>query len=142
MIYKICSRCGTKFPVDQNCPNDCHNKNKKELNRFYDKYSRKNKDFYNSLAWRKLRMICHNKYNHICLYSFFKYKRIIKSETIHHIIEIEEDRNKSLDMDNLIPVSNSAHIEIHSLYNRDKINTQKELFEMIKKWEKLYETER
>ncbi|MDY2980183.1 MAG: hypothetical protein SOR81_01035 [Fusobacterium sp.] len=45
-------------------------------------------------------------------------------------------------MDNLIPVSNSAHIEIHSLYNRDKINTQKELFEMIKKWEKLYETER
>ncbi|WP_320614360.1 hypothetical protein [Fusobacterium sp.] len=87
-------------------------------------------------------MICHNKYNHICLYSFFKYKRIIKSETIHHIIEIEEDRNKSLDMDNLIPVSNSAHIEIHSLYNRDKINTQKELFEMIKKWEKLYETER
>ena len=138
MIYIICSSCGKKYPRGQTCPNGCFHKNKSLSNKLYNKFIRKNVDFYNSVAWKKLRTVCHNKYNHICLYSYFKYNQIIKSETVHHIIEIEEDKSKSLDIKNLIPLSNSAHNEIHSLYKKNKIKTQQELFEMIKKWEKTY----
>lgn len=141
MMYVICPRCRTKHLRGTKCPNGCYERSRKESNKIYDKYLRKNADFYNSSAWKRLRAVCHNKYNHICLYSYFKYKQIVKSETVHHIIELEDDKSKSLDINNLIPVCNSAHSEIHSLYSRNKSKAQQELFSMIKKWEKLYDIE-
>lgn len=138
MIYVICPSCKTKYPRGTECPNQCYKKNKKENNKLYDKYIRKNSEFYNSTEWKHLRAVCHNKYNHICLWSLFKHNRIEKSETIHHIIELEENKAKALDINNLIPVCNSAHNEIHSLYSRNKSKTQQELLGMLEQWERLY----
>ena len=138
MIYVICSRCGTKHLRGTECPKGCYAKLKKENNRMYDKYIRRNAEFYNSTAWRNLRNVCRIKYNNICVYSYFKHNLIIKSETVHHITELEEDKARSLDINNLIPVSNSAHNEIHSLYRKDKGKIQQELREMLKMWERLF----
>lgn len=138
MIYIICPSCRTKHLRGTECPNKCYKKNKKENNKLYDKYIRKNAEFYNSSAWKHLRTACHNKYNHVCLWSLFKHNRIENSETIHHIIELEEDKTKALDINNLIPVSNTSHAEIHSLYSKDKAKTQQELLSILEKWERLY----
>lgn len=89
-----------------------------------------------------MRAICNNKYDNIYLYSFFKYHQIVKSKIVHHIIELEDDITQALNIDNLIPVSQIAHAEIHARYRKNKKEVQKEvqkeLYEMKKQWEKLY----
>lgn len=138
MIYVICPRCRTKHLKGTECPNQCSRKNKKEANRVYDKYQRKNAEFYHSREWLALRDVCNNKYDNICLYSFFKYHEIVKSKVVHHIIELEDDRTQALSIDNLIPVSQIAHAEIHARYRKNKEEVQKELYEMKRQWEMIY----
>lgn len=45
MIYVICPRCRTKHLKGTECPNQCSRKNKREANKVYDKYQRKNAEF-------------------------------------------------------------------------------------------------
>ena len=129
------------------CPNGCYAKyrqdnafkeSRKEANRKYDKEQRKNVEFYHSTEWQRVRDLCKNRYNYLCVYSFIKYKKIVSCHLVHHITEINDDMSKALEMDNLIPVCHSAHNEIHVNYKIDKKKAQEELREMIKKWNELY----
>lgn len=133
MIMKFCPRCKTLHPVDKQCPNGCGAR--KEENRLYDKYLRKNKSFYNSSQWDKLRKECMNKYDSICLYTLFKYNKITPATLVHHIIELTEDKTQAYELSNLIPVSDIAHREIHKRYKDENLKeVQAELKSYLEKY--------
>lgn len=133
MIQKICSKCKKLYPVGKSCPNGCNSYNRKEYNRYYDKHIRKNKDIYKSKQWEIVRRKCLNRYDNICLYTYFKYKKIVPATLVHHIVEITVDKTKAFDINNLIPVSELAHREIHKRYRDENIKeVQKELHRHIK----------
>ena len=128
----MCSRCNSKYQYGESCPKGCFKKAKKEAQAVYDKYQRKNKAFYSSAEWLKIRKVCIAR-DGMCLWTYYKHNLIANGEVVHHIIEVDEDKEKSLSVDNLIYLSTQAHSHIHKLYKGDKRAIQKELSEMVKK---------
>lgn len=132
MIMKFCPKCKKLHSIDSTCPNSCKKSNSQE-NKLYDKFFRKNKDIYSSSRWEKIRKRCLNKYDNICIYTLYKYNKILPATLVHHIIALEEDKSKAFDIDNLIPVSDLAHREIHKRYRDENIKeVQKELHKYIR----------
>lgn len=143
MIMKFCPSCRKLYPVGERCPNGCyskyyHKENRKEDNRLYDKTKRKNKDIYHSKQWIALRQECMNKFDNLCVYSLFKYAKAIPATLVHHIVEVTDDKSKAYELSNLIPLSDSAHREIHRRYKSEDIQVvQAEL----RKYLELYTTQ-
>ena len=130
LIYKICPKCRTKYLVGEKCPNGCLDFAKKQNDKYYDKYSRKNADVYNNRQWERTRLNCLMRYDSICVYSYYKHNKIVPAVLVHHIIEVAKDTSKKLiyDLNNLIPVSDEAHREIHHRYKTERLeDVQKEL---------------
>lgn len=135
-MNRICPRCRKVYSyADKTCPNGCSEKAKKESDKIYDKYQRVNKDLYNSKEWKFIREACKKRFSGLCIWSLYKYKRIIVGNLTHHIIPVEDDKEKSLDFSNLVYLSNEAHREIHELYEDEKKETQKLLHEYMDTWD-------
>ena len=120
MIYKRCSRCGKRIESGKTC--DCVKMRHKE----YDRLSR-DKDsahFYNSSAWKRMRQYILDKYDGIDVYSYILYGQIEPATTVHHIVELKDDKTQSLVEQNLIPVSSATHNIIHSAYDKSKSDKQ------------------
>lgn len=132
MFYKVCDKCKTKYSYSESCPNGCNSKKKKENDKIYDKTLRKNKEFYHSKAWVKTTNLCKNKFNGLDIYQLYRYKRIVPGILSHHIIEINENSNKKLDISNLIYLSDESHREVHKLYNQSD-SSKKELQDYLYK---------
>ena len=133
-FMRFCDRCKTKYPYGEECPNKCKAKAKKESDSYYNTYQRSHTAFYESRAWRKLRLVCKNRFDGLCLWSYVKHKKIVQGTLAHHIIEVRDAQSNSLDINNLIWLSDDAHREIHKLYKIEKRSTQLELFKLIKIW--------
>jgi len=137
VLKKICPKLGCNKLInftDKYC--DVH---KNEQNLRYKEYDvnvrdKESTEFYNSEAWTKTRAHVLTYYNDLDVYAYYELEKIIAANTVHHIIEIKDDRSKGLTLDNLIAVSSSSHSEIHRLYNKNKIKTQKLLKELQKKF--------
>lgn len=56
----------------------------------------------------------------IDLYELYKYGGIAPADTVHHIEPTSEHQELFWTEDNLIPVSNKSHKEIHRLYKTEK----------------------
>lgn len=135
MIYKICPKCRTMYEVGQECPKGCFAFAKKQNNKWYDKHKRKNAEVYHNKKWDKVRLSCLMKYDNICIYTYFKYNKVVPAVLVHHITEVSKDTEKALiyDLDNLIPASDKAHREIHARYKEEKLeDVQEELRAYIK----------
>lgn len=85
--------------------------------------------------WELIRKECLSKYDNLCLYTLFKYGKAVPATMIHHIIEINADPSKAYDIENLIPLSDEAHREVHHRYNIEDI---KEVQQELKKFKRLY----
>lgn len=133
-IYRLCPRCNSQYEYGTKCPNGCQDKLKTKSNKVYDKFQRKNQRLYTSKEWITLRKVCRNRFDGLCIWNYMKHKRITPGTISHHIVEVNENSRRSLDLNNLIYVSDEAHREIHELYKDNKQATQRELFEMINKW--------
>ncbi len=123
MLYKICSNCKKRIQVGKSC--GCRHKE-------YDREHRNNinSKFYNSREWRRIREVCLIKANYLDEYELCVNNRIVKGSVIHHIIELEEDKTKALDLNNLICVSAETHNYLHAQYKKNKKSMQKKLFEI------------
>lgn len=126
MLKKLCA-CGASIPINQAKCKACSSKDQAN----YDKYHRKNKDIYKSRQWVKLTELCKNRFNGIDVYAYYKHNRLVVGTLSHHIIEVNEDKSRAFDLDNLIYVSDRSHKEIHERYKRDKATCQKELQKYI-----------
>lgn len=96
--------------------------------------AREDTGIYYSNRWRTIRGQVLEKYNHICLYSFYVEGKIIKATDVHHIIELNDNSSLAYEEDNLISLSKEKHRLIHELYKEDKKKIQEELREFKKRW--------
>lgn len=110
----------------------------RQRQKHYNAYSRdkKNQSFYNSKDWIKIRNHTLTLYNGIDIYTYYADEEIVIANTVHHVVELKEDWDKRLDIENLMPVSEGSHREIHQLYLEDREGTQKLLFDMLERYKK------
>ena len=137
MLMKICPRCNKKYEYGSKCPNNCYDKAKKESQQVYDKIQRKNGDFYGSMDWVRLTKLCKIRFKGLDIYQLYKYGNYVVGELSHHIEPVKDNKNRVLDITNLIYLSNESHNEIHTIYNRsadEKKELQEYLFSIVKKY--------
>lgn len=106
--------------------------------RLRDKEKKKQQQFYNSDSWRRIRTAVISDYLGIDIYEYYTTGRIVPGETVHHIIELNEDWNCRLDINNLIYLTERNHRKIHAMYdrsNKDKKIMQDKLFKIINKFQ-------
>lgn len=134
MIYKRCSRCGKRLEVGQTC--ECVKQRHKEYDRLArDKEAAK---FYSSASWKRMRQYILDKYDSIDVYAYILYGQIEKADTVHHIVEMRDDKSQALMEQNLIPVSSSTHNIIHASYDKslaDKRAMQAMLYDCLRRME-------
>lgn len=121
---KVCASCAD----GQNAGQSRH----MEYNRF--RRDKKAAEFYTSQGWRNARENALKLYDGIDIYAYYIQHRVIAADMVHHIVELEDDWTKRLDMTNLIPLSNGNHGIISALYKKDettKAETQRLLREII-----------
>ena len=137
---KLC-RCGKVIPQGTRYCESCEKRQEhyvRDKNRYYDKHKRnkRSRDFYNSPEWVKTREYILAKYKGLDLYAYFILNKIEYADTVHHVIELNEDWDRRLDITNLFPLTAARHNIIDGLYKRDKEGTQRLLFELLKRWER------
>ena len=108
-IYKRCSRCYKRIFEGTRC--DCSKKRYKEYDK--EKVNSKEKKFYSSGAWEKLKIKVRDRFNGIDIYSYYILKKIEYGQTVHHIEPIKENWDRRLDLENLIYLTESNHRLIH-----------------------------
>ena len=126
-LYKRCSRCGQRIPSGSTCP--CIKARHKE----YDRYSRdrKSKQFYGSRQWLLIRSAAMAADDGIDVYLFMTEGMLVPADTVHHIIPLQDDWQKRMDINNLMSLSNGTHSMIEQMYKKDKPGTQKKLQKML-----------
>lgn len=134
MLKKTC-RCGKLIGYNEKCCSNCAAQVKKEA-AYYDQYKRDKESysFYRSKAWINTRAVVMERYNGLCLYSLFVERQIISADVVHHITEYSKDKQKALDFNNLIPLSNGVHSMLHSNYTED---IKQMLFNFLERWKYL-----
>lgn len=114
-MFTICLKMGCNNlvkPPEKYCNQHKHieEKKKKERNKFYDRYKRNSqaKAFYNSNEWKIARRFILNRDAHLCQ-ECLKQGRITKADTVHHIIELNQDWSKRLEITNLESICRKCH---------------------------------
>lgn len=79
----------------------------------------KTKNFYNSRAWRIKSAYIKSKGYNICRLCFEKQEKSEAAVT-HHIEELREHWVKGLEDDNLIPLCDACHQQVHADYEKGK----------------------
>lgn len=116
-MNRICPRCKKVYSyASKECPMGCNKKARAESNKIYDKHQRANHDLYNSKEWKRLREACKNKFSGLCIWTLYKYKKIVKGRVAHHIVPVEVAPELALSLSNLIFISDEVHREIHAQY--------------------------
>jgi len=143
-LKKKCSRQGCNVLVDYGVKYCIKHKEEFQLSekerykeysyrRRQDEEQKKYQDFYSSTIWDKARDVVIDSTYGIDIVEFYRTGKIVEGYTVHHIIELDEDWNKRLDIDNLIYLSESNHQHIHNLYKKNsktKDNTIRGLMEL------------
>ncbi|MEB8101044.1 HNH endonuclease [Staphylococcus xylosus] len=78
--------------------------------------------FYHSKAWKVLREIALDRDNNLCQLCL-KEGNITDANVVHHIIYVDDDFSKALNLDNLMSVCYSCHNKIHA-NDKDKSNSK------------------
>lgn len=137
MLWHQC-RCGALIPQNVKMCATCEAGQGSRMSRHmeYNIYRRDKKAaaFYVCDEWRKTRAFALQLYDGLDIYAYYVQHRIVTADMVHHVVEIEEDWNRRLDIPNLLPLSNGNHGIISALYKKDeatKKQTQQLLYSII-----------
>lgn len=108
-IFKRCSRCGKRIPSGSKC--SCKSKRYKEEDKY--KTNSKEKNFYSSDEWQRLRDKAREFFFGIDIYSYYNEGIIEYGQTVHHVIPIKIEWSKRNEFDNLIYLTESNHRQLH-----------------------------
>lgn len=88
----------------------------------YNLYRRDKKAaaFYVSKEWRKTRELVITSFDGLDPYAFVIQHRIETADMVHHIVELEDDWSQRINIQNLIPLSNTNHGIITAIYAKDE----------------------
>lgn len=115
MSYSRCAKHHILYETGKRCPkcSQIYNKNRadKELIKFYQ-----------SKDWKLTRDYIINYYCGIDIYALGVTGKITPCNklTVHHITPYKENPGRGLDYDNLVPVSDFSHSQIHKMYDSGK----------------------
>lgn len=104
-----CKYCGIVQKPHQ-CPH---------AKRTYD-YNREDKKVYSDSRYKQVREEVLKDYNNICLLTLLLEKKVRVAEEVHHIVELNEDLTLGYDYNNLIPLTEFRHTQVHLLYKKNK----------------------
>lgn len=135
MLQRICNYCGKRLVPGQQC--DCKTvqarlaERNKEAQERYDR-TRRDKEaaaFYASEEWKAVRQAVWARAYGLDEYLYKTTGRVVKADTVHHIVELKDDRTLAYDTNNLICVSRQTHKLIHTNYRnrKRKLELQNEL---------------
>lgn len=129
-IYKRCGRCGNRISSGTTC--SCVNLRHKE----YDKYSRdkKSDSFYHSDEWELTRNNVLSIDKGIDVYLYMTTGKVVLADAVHHIEPLKDNWVRRCDIENLISLSNDTHSMIEAMYKRDKEETMKSLYEIVRRY--------
>lgn len=128
-LKKFCSRCNKIIDYGQRYCDKCKNIS----NRDYNKHKRDKESqlFYNSKPWKTIVEVVKMRDKGLCLHCLSNNK-ISYYNVVHHIEELKENKDKALDIDNLICLCHSCHAKIHAEYKTEsKIGVQNKLKDMV-----------
>lgn len=67
----------------------------------------------------------------IDVYLFMTEGKLVPADTVHHIVPLQDDWQKRMDINNLMSLSHGTHSMIEQMYKKDKPGTAKKLQEML-----------
>lgn len=85
-----------------------------DADRYYDRYKR-NKDakrFYNSAAWKRLRLLALQRDHYLCQ-PCLRRGVLTPADDVHHIEPIEKAPDRALDLDNVESICDACHNREH-----------------------------
>ncbi|UTH15195.1 HNH endonuclease [Macrococcus epidermidis] len=85
--------------------------------------------FYKKKAWKKIRLVALERDDHLCQHCFEKYDEMTPADVVHHIVYIEHDIHKALDIDNLISLCHECHNRVHGEDEKRIKTTKKKIRE-------------
>ena len=136
-IYKRCSRCHRRIPEGTKC--DCSKRRYKEYDK--DKIDSKEKKFYSSGEWEKIKDKAKDRFNGMDIYSLYVLNKVEYGQTVHHIEPIKENWNRRLDLENLIYLTESNHRLLHNRMDHGEHDEViNELHELVNKFKKEFNT--
>ena len=129
-IFKRCGRCGNRISSGSTCP--CVKLRHKE----YDKYTRdkKSDSFYHSDEWEQTRKYVLTLDKGIDVYLYMTTGKLVLADAVHHIEPLKDNWDRRCDLENLISLSHDTHSMIEAMYKKDKVETMKSLFEMVRRY--------
>lgn len=134
MAYSRCAKHHILHETGKRCPKCSQIYNKNRADRELIK-------FYQSKDWKLTRDYIINYYCGIDIYALGLNGKIVPCNklTVHHIITYKDNPSLGLDINNLVPVSDFSHSQIHKLYDsghKDEaiatINKGREAFEKLR----------
>lgn len=134
MFYKVCKYCGKQYEVGTQC--SCGRKQEHEERYKKSKFrrERKAKIEYSNRTWKRVRDYIYQRAGGLDEY-MLSLGIIVPGEIVHHIVEVEEDKSKVYEVDNLILVSRRTHAMIHKEYNANEMRKNamvSRLFSIVK----------
>lgn len=118
------------------CPK--HQRAQAERQAAYDRNIRSVRDarynaFYHSPEWGRMTEYIRSRYNGLCLWGYY-HGEIAPMAAVHHIEPIKADWDSRLSIDNLIPLSHTAHMMVEAAYRRGDNSMKHELRGMLRRW--------
>lgn len=121
MLWHIC-RCGAVIPQNTRLCGACEAGQRSGQSRHmeYNRFRRDGKKaaFYVSSEWRAARAAALRLYDGIDIYAYYVQHRVMAADMVHHVVEIEEDWGRRLDIANLLPLDSSSHGIISAQYRK------------------------
>ncbi len=117
MIYKRCSRCGSRLPAGQRCK--CNNRR-----RYQEK---KTDDYYLTKEWDTARSLCIEQCFGLDIFAYYNDKLIQYGHTVHHIYPLKDYFSMRKTQKNLIYLTEQNHRRIHNMLKEDFAGTIKKL---------------
>ncbi len=114
---KHCTLCNKIVKL----PHNCNDKAKATSDKLYNKTKRQNQEFYSGARWKNKRLVILNRDAGLCL-NCLREGRTTIGNTVHHIIEINEDWELRYVDDNLETICDICHKKEHG--NDTKSNSK------------------
>lgn len=127
-LKKMCAKCQTIIDYGNTYCDRCSKSKYKDYNQ--NKRDKESQKFYNSLAWKSIVKVVRLRDKGLCL-NCLSNNKISYYDVVHHIEELKENRDKGLDIDNLICLCHSCHAKIHADYKVDKVEVQNKLKDIV-----------
>lgn len=141
MLKHICNYPGCNNLVDIGQPYcKIHAEYKSNRQQEYDRSVRLTRDakyhgFYVSPEWEQMKRYINSKYKGLCVWSYY-HGSIEPAAEIHHIEPLRTAWDKRLNVDNLIPLTHTAHMMVEAKYRKGNVAAKQELFELLEQWKR------